>query len=531
MYLIKNALRGVLRSKGRNILIGIIVFIISLSACISLSIQSASEDAAGEAMEDLKITAQISVDREAMMQGMGSMEDRREALQGSQDLSLEELETYAEAESVADFYYTMSVSFNGDSIEALDMTGSLEQQENEQVPDNMGQGPVGQSSPEMGMGRMGTQGDFTVTGYSSDNAMSEFVNGESAITEGSMFQEGTQDDACVINSELASYNELAVGDTITLSNPNKDSETYTLTVCGIYERESAGDSAAGMMGGFMAGADSSNQIYTSYQTLEQIIAQSEENAEVQTDSATGETTSDALRSMLNGTYVFDSQEEYEKFQEEARKMGLSDNYTVSSSDLSSYQESLKPLENLSEYAGYFLIVIMIIGAVILIVLHVFSIRERKYEIGVLAAIGMKKYKIAIQFLMESLVVTFCALIIGAALGAASSVPVTNALLEQQISESSQQSQEQRFGREMGAGMKSAESSPEEQIQPPENNQGGAVPVFGKATSYISSISSATDLGVIVKMVGIGILLTIISGCTALIFIMRYDPLKILSNRD
>ena len=36
--------------------------------------------------------------------------------------------------------------------------------------------------------------------------------------------------------------------------------------------------------------------------------------------------------------------------------------------------------------------------------------------------------------------------------------------------------------------------------------------------------------VILEMMGIGILLTLISGCTALIFIMRYDPLKILSNR-
>lgn len=554
MYIFKNALRNVSKSKGRNILIGIIVFIISFAACVSLSIQAASDDAAREAMEDLKITAQISVDREAMMQGMDSMEDRQAALEGGQDLTLEELETYAEAESVADFYYTASASLNGESLEPLDMTGIQEdsQEETEESGQNsqedqmqMPQGmemPGGQNGQGMGGGRMGTQGDFTLTGYSSDAAMTDFLDGASAITEGKMFAEGTADNTCVINSELAAYNDLAVGDTITLANPNEESETYTLTVCGIYEKESQGDSAFGMMGGFMAGADSSNQIYTSYQTLEGILSQSEEAAVTETDSETGRTTTTALQSMLNGSYAFDSVEDYENFQEEVKDMGLSENYTVSSSDLSSYEESLKPLENLSEYAGYFLLVIMIIGAAILIVLHIFAIRERKYEIGVLAAIGMKKWKIALQFLLESLCVTFLGLLIGAAAGAVSSVPVTNTLLEQQIESSSQDSRNQRFGREMGGfnpgempdnigGSQEEGSQDGQPTGEGEQPKGGSMPVFEEASAYISSISSATDFQVILEMAGIGILLTIVSGCTALIFIMRYDPLRILSNRD
>ena len=327
---------------------------------------------------------------------------------------------------------------------------------------------------------------------------------------------------------------LAVGDTITLSNPNQEDETYTLTIAGIYETESTSDSASSMMGGFMAGADSSNQIYVSYQTLETILTQSEENATTTTDSTTGETTTTALRSMLNGTYAFDSVSDYEKFQDEVKEMRLSDDYTVSSSDLTSYEESLEPLQHLSEYAGYFLMVILAIGAVIRIVLHIFAIRERKYEIGVLAAIGMKKWKIAVQFLTESLCITFCALIIGAGIGAVSSVPVTNHLLAQQIESSSSFGQEQWFGRETGAqGSTEAPEQPggsKEKAEAPEvSNAGG--PGFAQAANYVSSISSATDMQVILEMMGIGILLTLISGCTALIFIMRYDPLKILSNRD
>lgn len=539
MYIIKHALKGISRAKGRNILIGIIVFIISCAACVSLSIQEASDEAAKDAMEGLKITAQISVDREVMKQGKESMEDRQEALEGSKELTLDELKGYAEAESVDDFYYTASASFNGESVEALDLTGAGQEKlstgaEDTKAYPSIQEGQMQESNGKRDGGRMGTQGDFTVTGYSSDAAMTDFVEGSSSITDGEMFAEGTQDQTCVIHEALAAYNELEVGDTITLSNPNQESEVYTLTICGIYEKETAEDSVSGMMGGFMPGADSSNQIYTSYETLQTILAQSEASATTETDATTGRTTTTALQSMLNGTYTFASETDYETFQEEAADMGLPDTYTISSQNLTSYQESLKPLQNLSKYAGYFLIVIMVIGAVILIVLHIFSIRERKYEIGVLAAIGMKKWKIGVQFLVESLCVTFAALLIGAAVGAASSVSVTNALLEQQIESSSQEAQSQRFRREPGGesmGAPSGETS-EETMQKP---QGGSAPFGNKmmagASSYIDTISSATNLQVLLEMMGIGILLTIVSGCTALVFIMRYDPIQILSNRD
>ncbi|MBU3840028.1 MAG: hypothetical protein IAA25_03350 [Candidatus Ruminococcus intestinipullorum] len=127
MYILKNAIRSVFRSKGRNFLMGLIVFLIALSACISLSIREASDTAKEEAMEDLKITAQISFNRESMMKEKGEREERKAGLEEIQELSLEDLETYAQCESVSDFYYTRSASFNGDSIEPVDMTGSTQE--------------------------------------------------------------------------------------------------------------------------------------------------------------------------------------------------------------------------------------------------------------------------------------------------------------------------------------------------------------------------------------------------------------------
>ena len=67
MYILKNALRCISRSKGRNCLIGIITLVIAVSACLGLSIRQASENAKNETLENLTITATISFDRQSIM--------------------------------------------------------------------------------------------------------------------------------------------------------------------------------------------------------------------------------------------------------------------------------------------------------------------------------------------------------------------------------------------------------------------------------------------------------------------------------
>lgn len=128
MYIVKNALRNITRAKGRNILIGCIAFVIGLSACLALSIQEAADRERESGLSNLNITASIRVDRQSMMEDMRQNTEGNEESDGSRmkdklsamkELSLEELKTYAKAESVQDFYYTESVSLNASSIEAV----------------------------------------------------------------------------------------------------------------------------------------------------------------------------------------------------------------------------------------------------------------------------------------------------------------------------------------------------------------------------------------------------------------------------
>ena len=71
MYILKNALRCISRSKGRNILIGIITLVIAVSACLGLSIRQAAESAKSDTLDGMSVTATISFDRQSMMNNMG----------------------------------------------------------------------------------------------------------------------------------------------------------------------------------------------------------------------------------------------------------------------------------------------------------------------------------------------------------------------------------------------------------------------------------------------------------------------------
>lgn len=546
MYIIKNALRCIGRSKVRNALISIIALVIAVSACLGLSIRQAAESTKESTLAEMSITATISYDRSSMMNNMmgegkgpggdGFDRDRFKDMMGSaSSLTLEEYQKYADVESVQDFYYTLTAAFNGnDNLEPV--TDETEDTESESSS-NLGGFGGGMGFPGgVGGGKgMFSSSDFSVIGYSSDSSMTAFIDGMASILEGgTMFEEGTTEKECVISEELAIFNDLAIGDTIVLTNPSVETETYKLKIVGLYTSSSNNDFS---MSKFGKGQNPANQIYMSAVALQTILDASDEVSTTITDENTGRERDSAVTGSLSATYVFANTEKYSAFEEEVRTLGLDDSYTVSSPDLAAFENSLTPLNTLSTMAGWFLVVILIIGAIILIVLNIFNVRERKYEIGVLTAMGMKKWKVAAQFMCEILVVTMIAIIIGAGIGAVSSVPVTNALLEGQVeSQNSQQTQkEENFGRpgDFGGGFPGGNMGGMS-LDRPDEMSGGKNRfdnMWGSAENYITEVNSAMNLTVVFQMIGVGLILTLVASLASVLFIMRYDPLKILANRD
>ncbi len=546
MYIIKNAFRCIGRSKGRNVLISIITLVIAVSACLGLSIRQAAESAKESTLEELSVTATISYDRSSMMNdimgggapsGGGFDRDQfKDVMGNASSLTLEEYQTYSEADSVEDFYYTLTAAFNGND-DFLPVTDETEEEE-EESSSSSGFGGFGGGMGFPGGGGMGdmfSSADFSVIGYSSDSSMTAFIDGTASVLEGgTMFEEGTAENECVVSEELAIYNDLSVGDTIIITNPSLESETYELEIVGLYTSSANNDFSMSMFG---KSQDPANQIYMSATALQAILDASDEASTTVTSETSGRESDSAVTGTLSATYVFANTENYYAFEDEVRTLGLDDSYTVSSSDLAAFENSLTPLNTLSTMAGWFLLVILIIGAIILVVLNIFNVRERKYEVGVLTAMGMKKWKVAAQFMCEILVVTMIAVIIGAGIGAVSSVPVTNALLAGQVeSQNSQQTQmNENFGRpgNFGGGFPGGNMGDVPSDIPDDVGTGNNPfeSMFGDAADYITEVNSAMNLTVVLQMLGVGLLLTLIASMASVSFIMRYDPLKILANRD
>jgi len=518
MYILKNSIRNVTRNAGRNILIGMIVLVIAISSCVALSIKQSAKQLEATGLNNIQITGSISVDRQSLMtQAKASGTDVQSLMQENQDLTLAEMQNYATSQYVKDFYYTLSSSVSkGSGLEPVSTskTTTTANATATTTQTTSGQTTSGQTPPNGvtkvdGPSGMGTQGDFTITGYSGENSMTSFTSGTNQLTSGQVFNFDTADMTCLISEELATLNGLSVGSTIQVINPNATTEVIPLTVAGIYSTTTAATNSGNMR--FSTASDPANQIYTSYNTLKAIGGQSISVATVGTDTNGNQTTT-ALRTQENGMYTFADMTAYENFKTDVTAMGLPTAYTVTSTDVTNYENSLLPLQNLNNFATIFLVLVLLIGGSILVVLNILSMRERKYEIGVLTAIGMKKKNVVIQFITEGFIVTILAILLGTGIGAVASVPITNALLSQQITslQTQQSTQQSNFGRGGGGG----------------SGQPGQASV-----TYIQSISSATDITVVMELIGIGILLTVLSSCGAMVFILRYDPLNILSNRS
>lgn len=507
MYVFKNALINVRRAKGRSILSFILILVIAISACVALNIKSSAETAKQSTYDNMSITAQISTNRSGMMQGMQGDSEGMQDLMSlmSEGLSNEEYELYATAESVSSFYYTAQISLNAQDEDFV--TYTVESSSSSMMSDRESMGGM-----TLGMGT--STGDFTVVGYSSHDAMTTFIDGTVSIISGAVFDADDDTNACVISEEISLLNDLSVGDELIMVNPSDETDVITFTISGIFTCESTDAYAS--------------DIYISYTSLESICENSAEVAGTITIDDVDLEISAALTCLISGVYVFESPTDYENFATEAASLGLdTDTYTISSSDLIEYEESVVPLENLSAFTMVFFIIVLVIGAIILIVFNLFTIRERKYEIGVLAAIGMTKGKVATQFISEVVIVTFVAVIFGSIIGSIASIPVGEVLLESQISSVEEDSSNisDNFGGNFSGTMQESPMSGGMSM-----DMGS---LFGGTSDvdYVDDISYGISIVVLFQLMALALLLSVFASSVGIVAILRYEPLKILSERS
>lgn len=489
MFIFKNAVTSILRNKSRNFLIGIIIVVISCASAVTLAINSSSNSLIESYKEKYQVEATIGFNRQNMMQEFNpndsetSKEEMNEVFSNANDISIEDIEKYKESEYVKDYYYTMETNVNSESMEKAEIT----------LPDNPGRG----SGEKEKFNNM-SSGDFTLRGYSSIESMNEFIEGSYTIVDGEV-SDDFEAYYCLINEELATLNGISVGDTITVIDSVDDSKTYDLVVTGIYAEKENEDNQMNMF------ANSVNTIITNTKVLNDIKNNNED-----------------IRVVTSPTFILTSSDVVEKFEQEVQDKGLSEYLSVQT-NLDQVENATSTISNVKNFALSFLIITFIIGTIVLLVINMINIRERKYEIGVLRTIGMKKSKVCLQFLSELFIVSFVGLIIGAMIGAAISVPVSNRLLENEINSSQNQTNNIRenFGKD---NMPTTEDNKVKNFG--NRNFNGIVQV-----EAFDSIDAVVDFKVLLQLLGLGLLITMISGTSAMISIQKFSPLEILKERS
>lgn len=481
MYILKNAITSITRNKGRNILIGIIIMIISASVAVTLAINNTASSLIKSYKEKYQVEATISINRENMMKDFNpedkesSKSNMKEMFSLANNISVSDIEKYADSKYVKSYYYTQTVGVNA-NIEKAEMTSNSNNDMMDKRKDNNDDNKEGETTT-----------DFNLKGYSSYDAMSEFVSGNYKVTDGEVFEDFDSNN-CLINSELATLNNLKVGDTITVTDTA--SNIYDLVISGIYEEKEDTDSGMKMF------ANSANTIITSSNFI----------------SKMSETNQD-LSVTTSPTFILTSSAVVDKFSSELTSKGLNENLTVQT-NLDQVENATSTISNVKTFAVAFLIITLIIGAVVLLIINMINIRERKYEIGVLRTIGMKKSKVCLQFVLELLIVAFASLLLGAFTGAMVSVPVSNSLLKNEITASQESSNniQENFGH---GGNKQNDRK---------FNGVANVEVF-------DSIDATVDMKVLLELLGIGLSLTLISSLSAILSIEKFSPLTILKERS
>lgn len=375
--MIKNALLSLKKNIGKTILLFVIIVVITNLVIAGLSIQSATQKSMDQIRSSLGNDVTLSVDFRNMMKNR----EPGEAVSNETSLTTTMADSLKDLKYVESYNYQISTSADSDSISAVETESD---NSNNQQDTNKPNDQPKQAS---------NQGDFTISANTTMEYLDSFTNSNYTLTDGRLL---TSDDAntnnCVIETNLASDNDLSVGDTFTITTiVNDETIIQELTIVGIYEIQSINE---------IGGAHFNNPVNTIY-----------------TDLSVGQTLTGSSENITSAIYYLDDPENAKAFVELAKKKSDIDfdTFSLDANNLL-HQQNASSLESMQSFAKMFVWIVVIAGSAILCLILALTIRNRYYEIGVLLSLGQSKVKIIAQQLIEIGLITVVAFVISLGTG-------------------------------------------------------------------------------------------------------------------
>lgn len=498
MNFLKRAFYSTKAKVGRTLLLTFVFSAILIFILAGLTIQSASLTAAENAKKSMGATVTLSTNMEKVMEQMReNSSDGERPDPGSFSMTpidLDDVEKITALDNIQSYAITSSTTVNAKSFDAISSDSSDEEE-------TMQEGPSGMNMPQMA-----EQGDISISGTNATATVSSFTGGTAEIIDGVGI---TADDAdtnnAVIETNLAEANDIAVGDTIKVKN---DDKTYKLTVVGIYESTETTDSRAMQM----ASLNPYNTIYTSYTFANKLKGSDYKN------------TADSV------VFNLSDPEKMDAFVKAAEATGLdTDTYSLTTND-QVYQQMVQPLDNVKSFASKIVLLVAIAGTVILALIVMLTIRERKYEIGVLMSLGEKRGKIVAQFFAELVFVLVIAMVISGISGKFVGNAVGKQLIEQQTTtQTSDATSNAQAGGPGQGGPSGFSGGPQGGPSSGFPGQGGPdmEQAVSDTQSQIDDLDITLSLKELLELGGFGLGISFLAVIIASIGIMRMKPKKIL----
>ncbi|MFC8076167.1 ABC transporter permease [Streptomyces sp. NPDC057307] len=256
-----------------------------------------------------------------------------------------------------------------------------------------GLSPLTSDVPRPGDATDGSGGDgLTVTGIRDSEMLLDFASGRNRIVSGrALTEKDARRDVVLLERRLADKNELAVGDTVELrSRDGKREEPFEIfEIIGVYE-DPRPDPPQWMTPSELI----ANQVY----------------APVAAVSALGFGTRPS-----EAVFKIGSPEQAERLHTEAARLLGGERFRFDVND-KAFRDQILPLRRVGAFAGSLLWLIGLSGAVILGLIVLLTIRERRDELGMLLALGEKKWKLIGQHTVEVAVLLVPALALAALAG-------------------------------------------------------------------------------------------------------------------
>lgn len=458
MNFIKRAFLSVQAKKGKSLILLAVFFVVTNLVLAGFAMQNVTDTASDLARKKLGVDVTLGVDMDKLQKYVQKEREKNpNEVFKRPEITTEEADKLAESTYVKEYNYI---------------------KESQGVAD--GYTPINNDTGGDSVGSGGEMPNTSVQGVISTDLLKEFTEGTYKIMKGrSITSEDKDKKVALIEEQLAEDNNLQVGEKIKINTADSDgTSTIELEIIGIY-KISEGTSGMEMAPPYF---HPSNKVFVPYESLK------------------GTAIDKAI-------YYLNDPNDIDAFKAEGKQTEI--NFDVFKLDAHDalFKKMVGPIENMALTSKWIIYLVSITGSIILGLIIMLTIKERRKELGILLSIGEKKWKLVGQLLVEVVCVAVLAFSLSVFTGGTVSQKMGDSLLNKEVN--SEEQQDEGANNPLGFSGFGMDDDHDKDVEP------------------IDSIDVSVTVQDMLKVGGLGLLIAILSTILPALSILRLNPKEIL----